>query len=569
MYCSQPSRQTRCSTPSGPASITTHFLGPHPLIQHYLDRLNGEQILRSHLGMGRQGILDHAKAIGVLIHNVLTSAGPLYRLANWAEPIEAGALGLTEEQKGAMNDDRIARALDALASERARGIWFRLALRAIKHWELFIKRIHFDTTSVTFFGDYKTSIHEPRITKGHNKDHRPDLKQLIFGLNITNDGAVPLLHKVWSGNRTDDKLHKGNFDRLRHLLGRTDFIYVADSKLATTENMTYVARYHGKFVTVLPRTRREDKEFRHRLRQEAVRWKALLKVPNKRRDHGPPDIFSTPVRGERRTEEGYRLIWYRSSQKALQDGEDRKRALQKAEVELDTLAGSLEQPRHWRTPRATVMKQIKKILSRHGCESFLKTCLKRTTIQIPRRLRRGRPAQSDSVHIEVRYGWSLSFEREEEPLKAEARTDGVFPLVCHNLEKYSRKAILEIYKYQPYLEKRFSQVKSDLSIAPVFLKTPRRAAALLDVYFIAMALGSLLERDLRMAMRKTGVRKLPLFPEDRTTETPTTPRILEAFASVAWHEFRRGEERICFPLQLNTLQKKLLRLLAAPTSMYR
>jgi len=569
MYCSQPPRQTRCTTPSGLASITTHFLGPHPLIQHYVTRLNVESTLQGHLGMGRQGILNHAKAICVLIHNILTSPGPLYRLSNWIDPIEAEALGLTEEQKAAINDDRIARALDALASERARGIWFRLALRAIKHWELAVQRVHFDTTTITFFGEYESSVGEPRIMRGYNKDHRPDLKQLVFGLNITNDGAVPLLHKVWSGNRTDDNLHKSNFDRLRQLLGRTDFIYVADSKLATTTNMGYVAKYNGKFVTVLPRSRKEDKEFRHRLRQEPMRWKARLKVPNKGRDEGPPDIFSTPVGGEMRTQEGYRLTWYRSSQKARQDGEDRKRALQKAEMDLDGLARSLEQSRHWGTPRAKLTKQIRGILSRHGCESFLKTCLKRTTIHIPRRLRRGRPAASDSVRLEVRYGWSLGFERDEEALKAEARTDGVFPLVSHNLEKHSRKSILDIYKYQPYLEKRFSQIKSDLSIAPVFIKTPKRAAALLDVYFIAIAVGSLLERDLRMAMRKIGVRELPLFPEGRTTETPTAPRILEAFAPVAWQEFRRGDELICFPLRLNSLQKKLLGLLDIATSIYR
>jgi hypothetical protein len=292
------------------------------LIQHYLARLNVESILQSHLGMGSQGILDHAKTICVLIHNILTSPGPLYRLANWVEPIDAGAVELTEEQKASLNDDRIARALDALASERARGIWFRLALRAIKHWELFVQRVHFDTTTITFFGEYESSVREPRITQGYNKDHRPDLKQLVFGLNITNDGAVPLLHKVWSGNRTDDSLH--NFDRLRQLLGRSDFIYVADSKLTTTANMGYVAKYNGKFVTVLPCTRKEDKEFRHRLRRETVRWKGIWKVPNKRREQGPPDIFSTPVGGEMRTEEGYRLIWYRSSQKAHQKEEQQK-----------------------------------------------------------------------------------------------------------------------------------------------------------------------------------------------------------------------------------------------------
>jgi hypothetical protein len=42
---------------------------------------------------------------------------------------------------------------------------------------------------------------------------------------VTSDGAVPLLHHVFSGNRTDDSVHVRNVDELRALLGREDFVY--------------------------------------------------------------------------------------------------------------------------------------------------------------------------------------------------------------------------------------------------------------------------------------------------------------------------------------------------------
>ena len=95
----------------------------------------------------------------------------------------------------------------------------------------------------------------------------------------------------------------------------------------------------------------------------------------------------------------------------------------------------------------------------------------------------------------------------------------------------------------------------------MFLKTPIRAAALLDVYYIAIAVSSLLERDIRKAMKEAGIAGLPLYPEGRDTSAPTAQRLLEAFASVGWHEFRRGEETICFHLEISDLQKKLLGLL--------
>ncbi|MBI2930504.1 MAG: DUF4277 domain-containing protein [Planctomycetes bacterium] len=172
MNTSQGPIHSRRSTPSGPAEISTHLLGPHPVIAHYLQRMNLEAILRGALGSARQGVLDHARTLTVLVHNLLVSPGPLYRIAEWAAPWEPHVLGLTPVQKAALNDDRVARALDALVSERARGIWFRLALRVIKQFEVRTDRVHFDTTTVTFHGKYEGSVSDPKITHGHNKDHR-------------------------------------------------------------------------------------------------------------------------------------------------------------------------------------------------------------------------------------------------------------------------------------------------------------------------------------------------------------------------------------------------------------
>jgi transposase len=399
------------------------------------------------------------------------------------------------------------------------------------------------------------------MAHGHNKVHRPDLKQLVFGLSVTSDGAVPLLHNTASGNGTDDTLHRGNFDRLRVLLGGADFIYVADSKLATTENMAHLARYGGRFVTVLPRTRKEDSEFRARLIAGGVRWRAVVKIPSHARKDEPPDVFSCPVGKEGLTREGYRLTWYRISGKARIDADARKRNLKKASVELDEFALKLETPRKNPISRREVVRKARAVCRRYGCEDFVKITLRENEIAVPRRFRAGRPRKDDPVRMEIKRSWSLPFEIDEGALSSARKADGVFPLVSHGLEKRSRGEILEIYKYQPYLEKRFSQIKTDLAISPVFLKTPIRAAALLDVYFIAIAVSSLMERDIRKAMEEAGIARLPLFPEERETSAPTAQRVLEAFASVGWHEFQRGAETICFPLEMNDLQKKLLGLL--------
>ena len=104
------------------------------------------------------------------------------------------------------------------------------------------------------------------ITFGHSKDHRPDLKQLLFILTVTADGGVPLHFRAASGNVTDDTTHRDTWDLLCQLTGRRDFLYVADSKLATRENMAYVHQRQGRFITVLPKTRSEDAAFRELVR---------------------------------------------------------------------------------------------------------------------------------------------------------------------------------------------------------------------------------------------------------------------------------------------------------------
>jgi len=80
---------------------------------------------------------------------------------------------------------------------------------------------------------------------------------------------------------------------------------------------------------------------------------------------------------------------------------------------------------------------------------------------------------------------------------------------------------------------------------------------------------ALIERDLRKALASTGIAKPPLYPEGRETATPTAPRMLEACAAVGRQELRRGEQRICFPVELNEPRRTPLDLLEVPVSAFR
>jgi transposase len=102
------------------------------------------------------------------------------------------------------------------------------------------------------------------------------LKQLLFILTVTEDGGVPIHFRAADGNTSDDVTHRQTWDLLCQLAGRCDFLYVADCKLATRENMQYIDQHGGKFISVLPRSRSEDASFRRQLLRKEVSWQHLL-----------------------------------------------------------------------------------------------------------------------------------------------------------------------------------------------------------------------------------------------------------------------------------------------------
>lgn len=561
----RPKIATRRRAKGGPGTLEIHHLGPHPLIEHFLVRLGVRRILDKHIHSNRTGTLSHGEAIAFLVHNILTSRDPLYRLPDWAQAIDPGALGLTPEQKMAINDDRIGRALEQLAEYGGRGVFFQLALRSIKLFRLDTSRVHHDTTSITFSGDYRSSQKSPRITRGHNKDHRPDLKQLVFGLNVTADGAVPLSHGVYSGNQTDDTLHGDNIRGLRDLLERDDFIYVADCKLCTKKNLQVFQESGGYFVTILPRTRKEDAEFRETLRRKSARWRTILTSEDPKH-RGQVHRYET-CPGRYVTEDGFRLIWIRSSSKSDHDRDSRLKKLAKAMETLNHLKERINQ-RKLKTQKQ-IQGEVRTILRKLGCEEFLRVTLIPKRITTYKRLRPGRPAPGDPKKTVTKTEYSIEIQACKVRLRQEQNTDGVFPVVT-NLPRRTHKRVdvLQIYKYQPHIERRFQNLKTEYALPPAYLKKPERVVGLVHAHFLALMVAALIEREIRNNMRANGLEALPLYPEERDCKAPTSPRIFELFNRVDWYRHVGRKEKALYPVRLTDLQLEVLRLLGVPKTSY-
>ena len=299
-----------------------------------------------------------------------------------------------------------------------------LSVKAIQVHKLEIKEIHNDSTTVTFPGEY--AIEDPdaaKITYGYNKDHRPDCKQLVFGLNITGDGHVPVSYQLYDGNQSDVSTHTANWEKLRTILGKEDFIYIADSKLFSIENLTTIAENNGQFITIVPRNFSEVKGFLESVREGTeVEWQHEYKTPDSRKKGGTQDYLihvGEHLKGK------YRVLWVHSKAKETLEYKSRENKIAKAEEELKVLSGRLNRY------KLKTHEQIKKALTniQKGMGSYISVIINEKTDIEKVQIGRGKPNSNTQYKEKKIVTYELEWERNENEIHKAQRIDGLFPWV--------------------------------------------------------------------------------------------------------------------------------------------
>jgi transposase len=558
----------------GPFQLASTRLGALPIVDRFLARMGVAALLDRHLSAGDARVsLPAATVIEVLVRNLCVEREPLYGLAEWAAGFEPGLVGLTAGEAGLLNDDRVGRALDQLFDADRGSLLTQLVLAAIDEFAVDCSQLHNDSTSIALHGDYHAADGRgrggkptPAAALGHSKDHRPDLKQLVLILTVSADGAVPLAHRVTDGNATDDQTHIVTWDGLVALTGRPDFLYVADSKLCTREQMTHIDRRGGRFVTVLPRTRKEDGLLRDWMAHEAPEWIEAARRPGKRK--GDPDDVWRVAPAPFPSSEGYRITWAHSSQKQRIDETARSERIQRARRALAELGQRLAGPRARISSRVAAEEATAATLTATGAQRWVAVTVTETTEETVRQEKRGRPGKNTRYIKTTKTRYGLDIHIDADQVRHDAASDGCFPLISNDPQLTDTET-LTAYRYQPNLEKRHHQLKSVHDAAPVTLHSPARIEALFACHFIALLCCCLIERELRAAMVREGVAELPLYHEDRSCTAPTAARVFDHFTGVQRHHLTHEHQHVqVFQPQLTPLQQQLLDLLAIPSSAY-
>jgi transposase len=520
----------------GPPSVEK-LLGALPVVASFCGRLDLQGIIDRACPVREVATLTHGQVIQVLVANRLTSPTPLRRVEDWA------ATWAVEETFGiasqALNDDRIGRALDAIAP-RLDQIVGSVGAGAIAVFGVEVARLHWDMTSISLYGAYD-EVHDgfvaPRF--GHPKDRRPDLKQVQTGLAVSGDGGVPVWHRAYDGGAGEVAQVAGAMRALAELATERRFLLVGDSKLVSYANLRDIMAAEVDFIAPASKTYVPAQHLGGLDPAAAAPVDYLAE-----RDAGRPPAQRGSYRvledtmtlaGPRKRDPALHLrrvfVW--SSARATAAATARAKKLDRARDDLDRLERGLGS-RHYPDPEA-VTTRLAAIGRSRRVAAYLR--VKVGTDQA------GRP--------------TLAWWFDQAALAAEQATDGWYALLT-NLDPAHADAaeVLARYKGQEVVERRYGAFKGPLAVAPLFVQSNRRIQALVTVICLALLIFCLVERQVRRAIAPA-VRLDGLYVGQPAK--PTGRLIFEALAHLRLIP-ARGHDPPIIP-QPPPLQARLLQLL--------
>ena len=533
-----------------------------PLVKHFMDELNLLNLFSKYVPAPSSSHADHAQSLCILTANIVCDNKPLYKVREWLAKYSDG-LTVESETADLFNDDRLGRALTALFNSDRHSLMTEISCNAIGTHKLLTDEIHNDSTTITFKGKYDSPDPEAvKLKHGHNKDFRPDYKQIVFGLNITSDGHVPLSYKLFDGNTADDVTHIPNWNALRTLLEKEDFIYVADCKLCSQDNLIHISKNGGYFITIVPKDRTNVKQFKKDLSKKDVQWIKAFETENSRKK-GKINTYKTHE--SKPDKNGFRTIFVHSSSKQEDDKKKRQKRIDKALSQLEELsprlnAYRLKTKKQIQAAVNTICKNVQGLLD-------VEIITERKQIKVPsmpgKRVTLNRNTYKNKWDFKYKIQWAIN----EHALAEAEKMDGIFPLITNT--DLSPADVLKKYKSQPFLEKRMYTKKTVLEVAPVFLKKEKRIEAMLFLYFLALMIVSLIERKIRMNMEKQTIEKLSILPQRMNTAKPTWNNIRYFFRNVHLSEILKDGTCIQATVKgISELHEQVIELLEIPLQTY-
>ena len=515
---------------------TRRHVGPLLLVHHYLARLGLVELVDAAVPMRGRAMLTHGEVIAALVANRLCGPAPLYDVAGWAS--SAAMAELFGVPAGLLNDDRLGRALEALApvAEQIRG---ELALAAAARCSADLSRLHLDMTAVRFSGGYEDSA---LVAKGWAAERT--IARQIKTMQVSTRAGVTVYYRPHPGKSNEAPCFADTLERIRELAPSgvvcvidSGFGYLGRLCAADASGLRFVvplradtgwADWFGADVPnglgALATLDHCSKRERRLPQSQRTTWKGLL------RDRQVDDPDTGPHR--------LRIAYIWSSEEAASVAEARQRALSSAEDALNRIRNGLG-GRHYKTKKQ-VDDRVATIIG-HRIAALITVT---TAVAAD-----GKP--------------TIAWRRNPDAITSASALDGLYALATNLPDPPDRELtaldVLDIYKDQCIVEQRHRDLKQTLRVRPVFLHNDDRIHALVAVIGIALLIYGLIEADLRAALGPdsplTG-----LLPEHRDA-MPTARAVLAAYADL--HATYTNNSGLVLD-RLTTVQRRILAYLEIP-----
>ena len=475
--------------------------------------------------------LSPGMAVFGMVLDTLSGRTPLYRLTEFFEEKDTELLLGAPIEPERFCDYNLGRSMDKIFETGTQKIFSQLAQNALTVFDVDPRRLHFDTTSVSVFGDYDLVDPPFEITYGYSKDKRPDLKQFLVSM-LCVDRNIPILGTTTDGNASDKTLNNELLTHIsrymaEHGLQPGAYVYVADAAFVTEDNLN---KTDGRtwFLTRLPATYNEC----GRVIRDAVQRDQWIEIGPLAEEHDRPKRPIAHYRAYDGTVDLYgktfRAIVVHSSahDKRRHKRIDRLLKQDRKQLEADCKQATATAYYCYEDAQAAGEKLIRQ--SGTGYHR-----LQIDVAKVPK-YGRGRPAAGKPRPI-LRYEYQLTATIMEAPDKVTPLREeaGCFVLLTNLLDQQAEwpaQELLCLYKSQIGIEKNFSFLKDPAIVNSIFLKKAERIEVLGLVLLISLLIWRLMERSMRQYVEANDC-TLPGWVR-RQTKKPTTFMMTTKFTSV-------------------------------------
>lgn len=500
--------------------------------------------------------VDVGTIIQGMVLDTLSGRNPLYRLKEFFEHQDTEVLLGREVPSNAFNDTTVGRAIDAVFEAGTEKTFSDVAFQAARRFPLDMQYMHFDTTSVSVWGDYKMCSKNGgtvNVTHGNSKDHRPDLKQFLIKMLCTN-GNIPILGGCEDGNDSDKSINHTLLSNIsnhlsRYGLCRGDFVYVADCAMVTEDNLEVIGS--NLFVTRLPFNYSEA----DRVVSEAISegcWQqlgSLAEAPAK--GGGPACRYAVTEKTVTLYGKEYRAVVVYST---AHDNRRRKRIdrhISESQQALRILLDK-EQNREYFC-RADAEAAASRLRNLDNALHRIEAEVEEKHYHGPGRPPKNRPRKV----VSTRYILRTCIEEKSEQIQRKRKEAGCFVLLA-NIPAEEEKGksggeLLRVYKDQYGIEHNFGFLKDPLIVNDLFLKNPERIEVLGTVLLISLLVWNLIEHTLRQYIARNQT-TLPGWDKKDTTR-PTAFMMSTKFTGIQIVSLN-GKRILAQPL--GTVQKRYM-----------